>query len=317
MMKKVTGKKVMTLSLALALIGTGTGIGASLAKSPVAEAQHYTAGVVNTSSGHYITVGNNVKLYVEDVGEGKPVVFIHGWPANHEMYEYQETELPKQGIRFIGIDLRGFGKSDRPYDGYDMDTFADDVRQVIDKLALKDVTLAGFSMGGTVATNYMIRHKGHAVSKLMLFGAASPSWSQRDGYPYGITQKDIDNIVTNLKADRPNMLKSFGDDFFYKQPSPAFRAWFDQMGQSSDARATIESIQSVAAADLRAGLKTIGVPTLILHGVHDKAVPFAIAEQLHKGIRNSTLVPFQNSGHGLFYEEKAKFNEEIVKFVNP
>lgn len=316
-MKNLKSNKLLTLSLAVALIGAGTGIGTSLAKSPVAEAQRYTSGVVNAGSGHYVTVANNVKLYVEDVGEGKPVVFIHGWPANHEMYEYQETELPKKGIRFIGIDLRGFGKSDRPYDGYDMDTFADDVRQVIDKLELKDVTLAGFSMGGTVATNYMIRHKGHAVSKLMLFGAASPSWSQRDGYPYGITRQDIDNLVANLNADRPNTLKSFGDDFFYHQPSPAFRAWFDQMGLSSDPRATIASIQSVAETDLRDGLKTINVPTLILHGVHDKAVPFAIAEQLHKGIRNSALVPFQNSGHGLFYEEKNKFNDEIVKFVKP
>lgn len=94
--------------------------------------------------GHYINTENNVQIYAEDIGEGQPVIFLHGWPLNHGMFEYQMNELPKHEFRFIGIDLRGYGKSDRPFNGYDYDTMADDLHEVIQKLDLKDAVLAGF-----------------------------------------------------------------------------------------------------------------------------------------------------------------------------
>lgn len=114
--------------------------------------------------GRYVQVEPNVSIFVEDIGQGTPVVFLHGWPVNYKMFEYQLNVLPNQGIRAIAIDFRGYGKSDAPSTGYDYDRMADDVRAVIDDLELTDVVLAGFSMGGAIAVHYMARHAGHGVS---------------------------------------------------------------------------------------------------------------------------------------------------------
>ena len=116
---------------------------------------------------------NGVNINVEDIGTGTPIVFIHGWALNHNMFEYQFTELPKHGYRCIGIDLRGFGDSDKPWDGYNYDTMTDDVRAVFDTLNLDNATLVGFSMGGAIAVHYMSRHQGFGISKLVLIGAAA------------------------------------------------------------------------------------------------------------------------------------------------
>ena len=105
-----------------------------------------------------IRTTNGVNINVEDIGAGKPIVFIHGWPVNHKMFEYQFTELPKHGYRCIGIDLRGFGDSDKPWDGYNYNSMADDVKAVLDTLNLQNVALVGFSMGGAIAIHYIARH---------------------------------------------------------------------------------------------------------------------------------------------------------------
>ncbi len=116
--------------------------------------------------GHYIKTEEHVTLFVEDIGHGRPIIFLHGWPLNHKMFEYQMNELPKRGFRFIGVDLRGYGQSDRPWEGYDYDTMADDVKAVIYTLQLENAILAGFSMGGAIAIRYMARHEGADVDKL-------------------------------------------------------------------------------------------------------------------------------------------------------
>ncbi|WP_227793538.1 alpha/beta fold hydrolase [Paenibacillus guangzhouensis] len=309
-MKFIKSKSMLTASLAAALVVTGVGLAGSVSKANVANAAtpSYSNDVTDTGNGHYVTVDKNVRLYVEDVGKGKPVIFLHGWPFNHEMFEYQQNTLPAKGIRFIAIDLRGFGKSDHPYDGNNMETYANDVRAVIEKLNLKDATLVGFSMGSTVATEYMSQYKDNRVSKLILTSAPTPKW--------GIPQEAIDGLVTGLTQDRPKTL-AVSPDGFVTKPSTEFLAWLGQLELEADSHASIESIKSVAATDLSGKLNQIKVPTLIMHGIQDKTVPFAVAEALHKGIKNSTLIPFDHSGHAIFYEEKDKYNQEIINFVNP
>lgn len=125
----------------------------------------------------YVEVSPGVNVYVEDWGSGKPVFFIHGWPLSHRMFEYQFTQLPKQGYRCVGIDLRGFGKSDKPWGDYNYDIFADDVKLVLEALDLRDVTMAGFSMGGAITMRYMGRHFGERVSKVAFLGAAAPCFT--------------------------------------------------------------------------------------------------------------------------------------------
>lgn len=164
--------------------------------------------------GRYVQVEPNVKVYVEDIGEGTPVLFLHGWPVNYKMFEYQLNVLPNHGIRTIAMDFRGYGLSDKPSTGYDYDRMADDVRAVIDDLGLTDAILAGFSMGGAIAAHYMARHQGHGVSKLALLSAAAPVFTQREGYPYGLTPDELnEQIIEPIFTDRAKLLDTFGGMF--------------------------------------------------------------------------------------------------------
>ena len=238
--------------------------------------------------GYYVKVEPNVKVYVEDLNpEGKKtIVFLHGWPGNHNLFEYQFNQLPKLGYRCIGIDQRGFGKSDKPYGGYDYDRLSDDVRCVVNGLKLHDFILAGHSTGGAIAIRYMYRHKGYGVSKLALFAAAAPSLIKRPNFPYGLEKEDVIKIIEGTYTDRPKMLSDFGDTFFFQHISKPF----------SD-------------------LAEINVPTLIIHGIHDKVVPFQLGKVQNQSIRNSKLLPFEFSGHASFYDQRDRFNEELVKFI--
>jgi Predicted hydrolases or acyltransferases (alpha/beta hydrolase superfamily) len=138
-------------------------------------------------------VESDIRLHVTDAGEGRPVVLIPGWPLSDEMYEYQYNDLINNNFRVIGITLRGFGKSDKPYGDYNYDVHASDIKTVLKKLDIKDAVLGGFSMGGAIAIRYMAANKGARVSKLVLAGAAAPVWTQRDDFPYNLPKSAVDN----------------------------------------------------------------------------------------------------------------------------
>lgn len=182
--------------------------------------------------GYFVRVEPNVKIYVEDLNpEGsKTILFLHGWPGSHKLFEYQFDQLPKLGYRCIGIDTRGFGSSDKPWGGYDYDRLADDVRCVVGALSLQDFTLGGHSTGGAIAVRYMARHHGYGVSKLALFAAAVPSLIQRPYFPYGLTKEAVEEIIQGTYRDRPQMLRSFGEMFFFQHTSAAFSDWFSSLG---------------------------------------------------------------------------------------
>ena len=130
----------------------------------------------------YIEVETNVRLHITDAGKGRPVVLIHGWPLSDEMFEYQYYDLIKNNFRAIGITLRGFGKSDKPYGRYDYDIHASDIKKVLSKLEIEDAVLLGFSMGGSIAIRYVSMYNSAHVSKLVLCGAAAPIWTQRNDF---------------------------------------------------------------------------------------------------------------------------------------
>ncbi|GAA0076636.1 alpha/beta hydrolase [Clostridium sp. CTA-5] len=268
--------------------------------------------------GYYIRVESDVKLYVEDLNpQGKKtIVFLHGWPGSHKLFEYQFNQLPKMGYRCIGIDQRGFGKSDKPFTGYDYDRLADDVKCVVDVLKLEKFVLSGHSTGGAIAIRYMSRHNEYEVSKLALFAAAAPSLIKRPYFPYGLEKEVVNEIIKETYNDRPKMLQGFGDMFFFKYITKPFSDWFFQLGLEAAGWATASIANTwLDEESLFSDLKKISVPTLILHGIHDKVCLFELAESQRRGIKNSKLVAFEESGHGLFYDERDRFNKELTKFI--
>ena len=266
----------------------------------------------------YIEVAKNVRLHVTDVGKGRPVVLIHGFPLSDEMYEYQYEALAKAGFRAIGITMRGFGHSDKPGDGYNYDTYADDIKSVLDQLHLDNVVLGGFSMGGAIAIHYMGRHHGAHVGKLALFAAAAPCWTKQPDFPYGFfTKDDINGLIALAGVNRPALYEAFGQKFTATSTSlPAgIGAWLGVINLQASGYAVEQMLMVLRDADERENLKTIKVSTLILQGRQDHIVSYELAEQLNKAIPNSKLVPFENSGHALFVEEMDKFNKELIDFA--
>lgn len=267
--------------------------------------------------GYYVSVEPDVNIYVEDVNRTsrKVILFVHGWPANHKLFEYQFNVLPGLGYRCIGIDIRGFGKSDKPSVGYSYDRLADDIRYVVEALGLQNFTLAGHSVGGAIVTRYMGRHNGYGVSKLALFGAAAPSFIQRPGFPYGLAAEAVNALIQEVYNDRPKMLAEFTNMFFYQKLTKPFSDWFFQLGLEASGYSTAYVLASLRDEILFSDIERIQVPTLILHGIHDKICLPPLASALHQGIINSKLVWFEQSGHGLFWEERNKLNRELAEFI--
>lgn len=267
--------------------------------------------------GYYVTVKDNVNIYVEDLNPhcSKTILFLHGWPGSHKLFEYQFDKLPEFGYRCIGIDTRGFGDSDKPFTGYDYDTLSDDVRCVVEALNLKNFTLLGHSTGGAIAVKYMGRHRGYGVSRLVLVAAAAPSLIKRPNFPYGADKEVIMQIIKDTYKDRPQMLRQFGDRFFFQYITSAMSDWFFQLGLQAAGWATAKIAQTWIREVLFDDLKSICVPTLIIHGIHDLIVPFQLGEIQHKMMQNSTLLPFEFSGHASFYDQKDEFNKALINFI--
>jgi len=265
----------------------------------------------------YIEVEHNVRLHITDAGEGRPIVLIHGWPLSDEMYEYQYNDLINKNFRVIGITLRGFGKSDKPYGDYDYDVHASDIKAVLNKLKIKDAVLVGFSMGGAIAIRFVANYDGAHVSKLVLAAAAAPIWTQRKDFPYNLPQSAVDELIELNYKDRPKLLADFAKIFSATETSlnEGIGSWLNGICLSASSYATAQCLIALRDTDLRSDLKKIKIPTVIMHGRKDKICSFDLAEQMEAGISNSQIIAFENSGHSMFLEETKKFNTELIKFA--
>ena len=273
--------------------------------------------VSRTIRAEYIEVERYVHLHVTDAGEGRPIVLIPGWPLSDEMYEYQYPDLMNKDFRVIGITLRGFGRSDKPYGAYNYDVHAKDIKSVLDKLNIKDAILGGFSMGGAIAIRYIANYDAAHISKLILAGAAAPVWTQRKDFPFNFTQKNVDDLIALNFRDRPKLLSDFAKIFSASETSlnEGISKWLNGIGLVATAHATGQCLYALRDTDLREDLTKINIPTLILHGKKDKICSYQLAEQLKTGIKDSQLIAFENSGHSLFLDESKKFNLELIKFA--
>ncbi len=265
----------------------------------------------------YIEVGSNVRLHITDAGNGRPIVLIHGWPFSDEMFEYQYNDLIKSNFRVIGITLRGFGKSDKPYGAYNYDVHAADIMVVLKQLNIEDAVLVGFSMGGAVAVRLLAKYNGAHIAKLVLAGAAVPAWTQRPDFPFNLPKKAVDDLIALNYKDRPKLLADFAKIFSATEDAlnPGIGNWLNGIGLSASSHATAECLVALRDTDLRSDLKEIALPVLILHGKKDKICSFDLAEQTKASLKDVHLVPFEKSGHSLFLEETLKFNKELIKFA--
>ena len=265
----------------------------------------------------FIEVEKNVRLHVSDGGEGRPVILIHGWPLSDEMYEYQYAALIKNGYRAIGITLRGFGQSDKPYGKYNYDVFADDIKVVLEELRIENAVLGGFSFGGATVIRFISKYKNEHVSKLALFGAAAPCEVRKDDFPYGLPMEILNSLIELNSTNRPQLIEEFGKLFAASETAlpKNISDWLAGIQFQSSQYAMDQGLHMIRDSDLRADLENIIIPTAIFHGKLDKLCPFELAEQLHKGIVTSKLIAFENSGHALFLEERLKFNDELIKFI--
>lgn len=273
-----------------------------------------------------ITVGYEndvaINLHVEDVGSGKPVVLIHGWPLSGRSWEKQVPALVEAGYRVITYDRRGFGQSSQPWNGYDYDTFAADLNKILDHLNLRDVTLVGFSMGGGEVSRYIGTYGTERISSAVLAGAVPPYLYKTEGNPEGGFDDDaIRDLQDGVKADRIAFLDSFTKNFFASGDntdlvSEEFRLYNHTIAAFASPKGTLDCITAFSKTDFREDLKKFDVPTLILHGDSDAIVPLEISGQkAQEYIVDSRLVVVKGGPHGFNATHADEFNTELVQFL--
>lgn len=263
----------------------------------------------------------SIQLYYEDLGTGKPVIFISGWPLCSSMWEYQITQLTQNGLRCITYDRRGFGKSDWPFDGYEYDTLASDLKALIDTLDTDEITLVGFSMGGGEIARYFSKYGGEKIAKVVLISAVVPYMLQTADNPNGVSQDVFDNMLKGMRADRPTFFESFNKDFYGESllSNAVSSAYLNSAliaTMNASPLATIGCASAFSSTDFRQDILKINVPTLIIHGDKDKTVPIkGTGEQTAAMITNSIFKVYEGAAHGLYFTEKEKLNKDLIEFI--
>ena len=269
----------------------------------------------------YIQAADGTNLFYNDWGTGKPVVLIHGWPLDSDMWEYQATYLATQGLRCIAYDRRGFGRSDQPWTGYDYDTLADDLASVMEKLDLHDAALVGFSMGGGEVARYLSRHGAARVSHAALISAVTPFLLKTADNQDGVDKSVFDQMVDGLKADRPHFLAGFGKTFFGAgllnfTVTAEILQWASMMALLGSPKATIDCVRAFSETDFRQDMRAFTMPTLIVHGASDATVPAsASAERAAKMIPAAKYIEYAGAPHALTFTEKDRLNADLLAFI--
>ncbi len=268
-----------------------------------------------------ITTKDGTQIYYKDWGTGQPVVFSHGWPLSADSWEAQMVFLASNGYRCIAHDRRGHGRSSQPWNGNEMDTFADDLSQLIETLDLKRAALIGFSMGGGEVARYVGRHGTKRLAKLALIAAVPPLMLKTAANPGGLPIEVFDQIRANVVADRSKFWKDLALPFYsYNRPgakvSQGVIDSFWLQSQMAGFPAAYFCIKAFSETDLTEDLKRFDVPTLVLHGDDDQIVPIADSALLSsKIIRNAKLVVYNGAPHGMCTTLKDRVNEELLAFI--
>ncbi len=270
----------------------------------------------------YIETQDGTELYVKMWGEGPPVILIHGWPLSADSWDYQMQALADAGFTAIAYDRRGFGRSDQPGDGYDYDTLADDLADVMEAVdATDDVTLVGFSMGGGEVARYMSRHDGAGVARVALIASVVPFMLKTDDNPNGVPQSTFDGMTRGMETDRAAFFADFfktfyGDGLLSHPVSKEVRDWSQNTAMAAGLRGTLACAAAFASTDFRSDLVAITVPTLIIHGTDDKTVPIdATARAAAKALPQARLIEYDGAAHGLLATHQDRVSGDLLAFL--
>ncbi|NBC58902.1 MAG: alpha/beta fold hydrolase [Bacteroidetes bacterium] len=264
---------------------------------------------------------NSIELYYEDYGSGQPVILIHGWPLSHRMWDTQIDALVNAGYRVIAYDRRGFGQSSKPFTGYDYNTMASDLKDIIDQLELKNIILAGFSMGGGEVARYIGKYGTENLKKTILIGAVTPFLKETKDNKNAVDASVFESMKNGIKQDRPGFFEEFGKNFvnFDKLNDRVSSAqvhlnW--SIAMSASRKATLDCVDAFGLTDFREDLKAFDIPTLIIHGNADAIVPFEVSgKKAHEMIKNSELNLIKNGPHGLSFTHPEELNKAILNFI--
>jgi len=267
------------------------------------------------------TTKDGTQIYYRDWGTGQPIVFSHGWPLSGDAFEDQMFFLASHGYRCIAHDRRGHGRSSQPWNGNDMDTYADDLAELVLKLDLKNAVHVGHSTGGGEVARYIARHGTTRVAKAVLIGAVPPLMLKTAANPGGLPIEVFDGLRANVQSDRAKFWSDLTMPFFgYNRPgakiSEGVRESFWRQGMMAGFPAAYFCIKAFSETDQTEDLKKISVPTLIIHGDDDQIVPFADSGALQaRLVKSAILKVYKGAPHGLCTTEKDRVNSDLLEFI--
>jgi non-heme chloroperoxidase len=268
-----------------------------------------------------ITVKDGTTIYYKDWGKGQPITFSHGWPLTADAWDAQMLFLGQQGYRVIAHDRRGNGRSSQPWDGNEMDTYADDLAELMNALDLKDTVMVGHSTGGGEVARYIGRHGTKRVAKAVLIGAVAPLMLKTEKNPAGLPLSVFDGLRASLVADRPQFYWDLTLPFYgYNRPgakiSQGVQDSFWLQGMLGSHKSQYDTIKAFSETDFTEDLKKFDVPTLILHGDDDQIVPIVASGLLSaKIVKGATLKVYPGAPHGMCTTLADKVNADLLAFI--
>jgi non-heme chloroperoxidase len=268
-----------------------------------------------------ITTRDGTQIYYKDWGSGQPVVFSHGWPLNADAWESQMVFLASNGYRCIAHDRRGHGRSSQPWNGNEMDTYADDLSELLEALDLRNAVMIGHSMGGGEVARYIGRHGTSRVARVVLVGSVTPLMLKTKANPGGLPIKAFDDIRSGVTADRSQFFRDLTTPFYGAnrkghKVTQGMRDAFWFQGMQGGLKNELDSIKAFSETDFTADLEKFDVPTLIIHGDDDQIVPIAASAMLSsKLVKNATLKIYPGGSHGLADTHKDQLNADLLAFL--